>query len=168
MADQLPPRPVSVDPYGDFKKLLSRRLPTRGPSGLTLFIATFALVGYGTYRVMKGRHRETLLKEESKRLHLNILPALYAIEDRDYLKWERQEIAEEAEIMKDVPGWVVGQSVYKTRWMPRSMSWKTDTENSYSWGLWKQSKYGLKDSIRGQRKYLKQGDAVPAYPAKDV
>jgi NADH dehydrogenase (ubiquinone) 1 alpha subcomplex subunit 13 len=34
---------------------------------------------------------------------------------------KKQALEEEAKIMKDVPGWVVGESVYKTpQWIPPS------------------------------------------------
>jgi len=170
MDSQLPPKPFSNnDPLTDFKKLLSRRLPTRGPTGLTLFIASFSVVGYGIYRVLKGRHREDLLEEEADRLHLTIFPVLSAMEDRKYLRWEKRANEKEAEIMKNVPGWVVGENLYKTRWMRRSLTWDpSDDVSKSSWGIWAASKYGLKDSIRGQRKYLRSGDAAPQFPAKDV
>jgi hypothetical protein len=34
-----------------------------------------------------------------------------------FLRERKRQFEEEAEIMKDVPGWVPGESVYKTRWM---------------------------------------------------
>jgi len=39
-----------------------------------------------------------------------------------YLRMKKQALEEEAKIMKDVPGWVVGESVYKTQWI-RPSKW---------------------------------------------
>ena len=40
--------------------------------------------------------------------------------DRQYVHKEKQYLKWEAEIMKDVPGWTVGQSPYFSgQWMPR-------------------------------------------------
>lgn len=105
----------------DFKKLLSRRLPVRGPSGLTLFVGAFAFIGFGLYRVTKAKHTELLLEEEQDRLYLQIFPALAAMDDRKLLRRERDWAKKEAEIMKDVPGWVVGEKFYKTRWVCDSL-----------------------------------------------
>lgn len=49
-----------------------------------------------------------------------MIPVLQAEEDRWYVFRERELIKEEARIMKDVPGWVPGESVYHgNRWVPR-------------------------------------------------
>jgi len=47
------------------------------------------------------------------------VPLLLAEEDRKYLKWKAASDAEEAELMKNVRGWKVGEKVYHTdRWVP--------------------------------------------------
>ena len=44
---------------------------------------------------------------------------LQAEEDRRYVSAKKVAVEREAEIMKDVPGWKAGESVYNNgRWMP--------------------------------------------------
>ncbi|CAG8488100.1 14343_t:CDS:1, partial [Racocetra fulgida] len=54
-------------------------------------------------------HRENLWS----RIHL--IPLLTAELDRDTYRRNRAALVREAEIMKDVPGWKVGESVYNTK-----------------------------------------------------
>lgn len=42
---------------------------------------------------------------------------LVAESDRNYVRRKIEIDSQEAEIMKDVPGWEVGKSPYKTRWV---------------------------------------------------
>ena len=50
---------------------------------------------------------------------LYILPLVQAEMDREWMKWRQGQLAKEAEIMKDVEGWQVGESVYHNdRWAP--------------------------------------------------
>lgn len=55
-----------------------------------------------------------LQAEEDIRLHLWIIMII------SYCAAEEAKLAKEREVMKNVPGWEVGKSVYHTRkWMPR-------------------------------------------------
>nr|GMD85512.1 NADH dehydrogenase [ubiquinone] 1 alpha subcomplex subunit 13-B [Ipomoea batatas] len=59
------------------------------------------------------------IKEEKYAARRAILPMLQAEEDERFVKEWRKYLEEEARIMKDVPGWKVGESVYNSgRWMP--------------------------------------------------
>ncbi|KAF9686203.1 hypothetical protein SADUNF_Sadunf03G0134200 [Salix dunnii] len=59
------------------------------------------------------------LKEEKYAARRAILPLLQAEEDERFVKEWNKYLEYEAEVMKDVPGWKVGQSVYNSgRWMP--------------------------------------------------
>ncbi|CAL5413688.1 unnamed protein product [Camellia sinensis] len=59
------------------------------------------------------------LKEEKYAARKAILPMLQAEEDERFVKEWKKYLEEEARIMKDVPGWKVGESVYNSgRWMP--------------------------------------------------
>uniref|UniRef100_A0A7N0VAK9 NADH dehydrogenase [ubiquinone] 1 alpha subcomplex subunit 13 n=1 Tax=Kalanchoe fedtschenkoi TaxID=63787 RepID=A0A7N0VAK9_KALFE len=64
--------------------------------------------------------REALKEEKEKyAARRAILPMLQAEEDERFVKEWKNYLAEEARIMKDVPGWKVGESVYNSgRWMP--------------------------------------------------
>ena len=51
-----------------------------------------------------------------------LIRLLQAEEDARYVAARRQEIANEAEIMKNVPGWEAGKSVYHSgKWMPAAV-----------------------------------------------
>ncbi|KAF9688954.1 hypothetical protein SADUNF_Sadunf01G0041700 [Salix dunnii] len=59
------------------------------------------------------------LKEEKYAARRAILPLLQAEEDERFVKEWKKYLEYEAEVMKDVPGWKVGESVYNSgRWMP--------------------------------------------------
>ncbi|MBA0841094.1 hypothetical protein Goarm_003609 [Gossypium armourianum] len=59
------------------------------------------------------------LKEEKFAARRAILPVLQAEEDERFVKEWKKYLEYEAEVMKDVPGWKVGENVYNSgRWMP--------------------------------------------------
>lgn len=78
---------------------------------------------FGMYRVGKyNRERagEKLLMREAR---YSMAPILQAEADRLYMAREEEINKREAEIMKDVKGWKVGESVYNTeRWVPRNIT----------------------------------------------
>ncbi|PNY00821.1 NADH dehydrogenase [Trifolium pratense] len=61
------------------------------------------------------------LKEEKYAARRAILPVLQAEEDERFVKEWHKYLEYEADVMKDVPGWKVGESVYNSgRWVPPS------------------------------------------------
>ncbi|PKI66775.1 hypothetical protein CRG98_012781 [Punica granatum] len=59
------------------------------------------------------------LKEEKYAARRAILPTLQAEEDERFVKEWKKYLEYEADVMKDVPGWKVGESVYHSgRWVP--------------------------------------------------
>ena len=54
---------------------------------------------------------------EKKRLRLALVPFLQAEDDRRYVRDRARSLERERKVMANVPGWVVGESVYKTRFM---------------------------------------------------
>ena len=57
--------------------------------------------------------------EERLQCRRNLVSMLQAEEDRRYVSAKKVAVEREAEIMKDVPGWKAGESVYNNgRWMP--------------------------------------------------
>ncbi|KAI5649928.1 hypothetical protein M9H77_35933 [Catharanthus roseus] len=83
------------------------------------FLAAFGAFSYGMYQVGQGNKIRRALKEEKYAARRAILPILQAEEDERFVKEWRKYLEEEARIMKDVPGWKVGESVYNSgRWMP--------------------------------------------------
>ncbi|XP_071434141.1 NADH dehydrogenase [ubiquinone] 1 alpha subcomplex subunit 13 [Pithys albifrons albifrons] len=99
-----------------------RHLPRRGLSGYSLFAIGVGSLLLGYYTLIRwNRERRRLLIEELE-ARIALMPLLQAESDRRTLRLLRQNLDEEAKIMKDVPGWKVGQSVYHTdRWVPPSV-----------------------------------------------
>uniref|UniRef100_A0A8C4IYP1 NADH dehydrogenase [ubiquinone] 1 alpha subcomplex subunit 13 n=1 Tax=Dromaius novaehollandiae TaxID=8790 RepID=A0A8C4IYP1_DRONO len=86
-----------------------RHLPRRGLSG-----------GGGCSDPAVSRCRRLLIEDLEARIAL--MPLLQAESDRRTLRLLRQNLDEEAKIMKDVPGWQVGESVFHTdRWVPPTL-----------------------------------------------
>ena len=80
-------------------------------------------------RSSKSELQKRIRQLEKRDARINILPLLQAEEDRrysrkwpfnewqSYLRMEAHVHKKEAEIMKDVPGWKVGESTIKSRWV---------------------------------------------------
>ncbi|KAK1266526.1 NADH dehydrogenase [ubiquinone] 1 alpha subcomplex subunit 13-A [Acorus gramineus] len=114
--------PVLQDgpPPGGFPPVrYARRIPTKGPSAVAIFLAAFGAFSYGMYQVGKGNKIRRALKEEKYAARRAILPILQAEEDKRFVEQYKKYLDEEARIMKDVPGWKIGESVYHSkRWTP--------------------------------------------------
>ncbi|CAD6202453.1 unnamed protein product [Miscanthus lutarioriparius] len=114
--------PVVQDgpPPGGFAPVrYARRIPTSGPSATAIFLTTFGAFAYGMYQVGQGNKVRRALKEEKIAARSAILPMLQAEEDERFVKEWKKYLEEEARIMKDVPGWKVGENVYNSgKWMP--------------------------------------------------
>jgi len=99
---------------------ITKKARNRGPSGAVLWGVSCSLIAFGFYRIGQGnkeRSGEFMAEREAR---YAMAPVLQAEEDRWYLAREKYILEQEAEIMKDVPGWVVGESVYfGKRWVPR-------------------------------------------------
>ncbi|XP_067416435.1 NADH dehydrogenase [ubiquinone] 1 alpha subcomplex subunit 13 [Emydura macquarii macquarii] len=95
-----------------------RHLPRRGLSGYSLFALGIGSLLVGYYTLIKwNRERRRLLIEELES-RIALFPLLQAESDRRTLRLLRENLEEEANIMKDVPGWKVGESVFHTdRWV---------------------------------------------------
>jgi len=110
-----------VPPPGGFEsveKTLLRNLPVRGPSAAVLFGVAAAVIVWGQSKLRAGLRLEEEWKDERERARLHLIPLLQAEADRRYLRYRAARDKIEAEIMKDVPGWKVGEQLYKTRWGP--------------------------------------------------
>lgn len=114
--------PVLQDgpPPGGFPPVrYSRRIPSKGPGAIAVFLASFGIISYGMYQVGQGNKYRSQLKREKFAARSAILPLIQSEEDERFVKAWKEYLEEEAEIMKDVPGWKVGESVYNSgRWMP--------------------------------------------------
>eukprot|EP00884_Botryococcus_braunii_P005461 jgi/Botrbrau1/14916/Bobra.0018s0020.1 len=115
--------PVVQDgpPPGGFPSIrYARRIPSTGPTGFTLFAVGAAIMAFGFYRVGEGNRRRRVEKQEKIAMRAALFPVLQAMEDRAFVMRKARADAAEAELMKNVPGWVVGESVYSqgARWAP--------------------------------------------------
>ncbi|KYO25669.1 NADH dehydrogenase [ubiquinone] 1 alpha subcomplex subunit 13 isoform X2 [Alligator mississippiensis] len=100
-----------------------RHLPRRGPSGYTLFALGVGSMVYGYYTLFKWNRERRRLQIEELEARIAVFPLLLAEHDRRTLRLLRENLEEEAIIMKDVPGWKVGETVYHTdRWVTPSIA----------------------------------------------
>lgn len=83
-----------------------------------IFVGGAAVMAFGFYHVIKGNRRRCELMTEKMNARIGILPLLQAEHDRKCLRALKENEELEAQIMKDVPGWKVGESVYHTdKWV---------------------------------------------------
>ena len=96
-----------------------RNLPVR-VSGATMWLIGAATIGFGLWRMMYGIRKLNEMDQERFETRLAISPFLQAEEDIRYCSEEAAKLEKEREVMKDIPGWEVGKSVYNSRkWVPR-------------------------------------------------
>ncbi|CAH0478175.1 unnamed protein product [Peronospora belbahrii] len=84
----------------------------RGPPGWSLFLGTFVVTSVGFYLVgQHNKHQREVAKEEREN-RIALLAFLQAEADVEYLEQEKHILEKERQVMKNVPGWVAGQSPY--------------------------------------------------------
>jgi NADH dehydrogenase (ubiquinone) 1 alpha subcomplex subunit 13 len=94
----------------------------RGPTGMQLWLFSSVAIMYGFYRLGVGNHKRNAERMADRQARYAMAPILQAEEDRWYHAREQEILAREAEIMKNVEGWKVGESQYLTnRWVPRQL-----------------------------------------------
>ncbi|XP_034039636.1 NADH dehydrogenase [ubiquinone] 1 alpha subcomplex subunit 13 isoform X2 [Thalassophryne amazonica] len=77
---------------------------------------------FGYWRIFKWNRERRCLQIEDLEARIALMPLMQAELDRRNLRMLRENLEEEAIIMKDVPGWKVGESVYHTdRWVNPSI-----------------------------------------------
>ncbi|KIJ37437.1 hypothetical protein M422DRAFT_60990 [Sphaerobolus stellatus SS14] len=102
-----------MPPPGGFEHVkYKRHLPTRGPSALVILGGVLALTTWGFYRIGQGNLEKRELQREKAWARIHLVPLLLAEGDRDTYRRQQAALAREKEIMKDVPGWQAGKSVY--------------------------------------------------------
>lgn len=109
-----------LPPAGGYPKIhIARNLPKRGPSGLVMMLGGVAVMTAGLYVVGRSNRERRANQKEKLNARLALLPLLQAESDRRVLRAMKAFEEEEALIMKDVPDWKVGESVYHTdKWIP--------------------------------------------------
>ncbi|CAG07723.1 unnamed protein product, partial [Tetraodon nigroviridis] len=107
------PPPGGYAPF-DYK----RNLPKRGLSGYSMFGIGIGIMVFGYWRLFKWNRERRRLQIEEMEARIALMPLMQAEQDRRTLRMLRENLEEEAVIMKDVPGWKVGESVFHTeRWV---------------------------------------------------
>ncbi|GFU54991.1 NADH dehydrogenase 1 alpha subcomplex subunit 13 [Nephila pilipes] len=98
-----------MPPKGGFAGITWERVPLKKPwSGLKL-LSLFTVVTAASYRVyIENIRLRRRLKRENDEITVAIEPLLVAERDRMFLNQLRKNREEEAELMKNVPGWKVG------------------------------------------------------------
>jgi NADH dehydrogenase (ubiquinone) 1 alpha subcomplex subunit 13 len=100
---------------------LAKKARARGPTGFQLWAISSLAIAWGFYRVGQTNKKQSAEKMEQRRARYAMAPVLQAEEDAWYAEREKEILKQEAEIMKNVKGWKVGESVYHTdRWVPRN------------------------------------------------
>lgn len=104
-----------MPPTGGFESLkYKRNLPYKGPGAYVLLGGVTAICAYGFYRLGKGNLERRELQREKVWSRIHLVPLFLAEGDRDMYRRQQAAIAREKEIMKDVPGWEAGKSVYNS------------------------------------------------------
>ncbi|KAM4053357.1 NADH dehydrogenase [ubiquinone] 1 alpha subcomplex subunit 13 [Anomaloglossus baeobatrachus] len=100
-----------------------RNLPRRGFSGYTMFAVGIGAMLFGYWRIGTwNRERRRLLIEDLE-TRLALMPLFQAESDRRTLRVLRENLEQEAIIMKDVPDWKVGESTFHTdRWVTPTLN----------------------------------------------
>eukprot|EP00285_Hemiselmis_virescens_P013523 CAMPEP_0173391904 /NCGR_PEP_ID=MMETSP1356-20130122/18648_1 /TAXON_ID=77927 ORGANISM="Hemiselmis virescens, Strain PCC157" /NCGR_SAMPLE_ID=MMETSP1356 /ASSEMBLY_ACC=CAM_ASM_000847 /LENGTH=192 /DNA_ID=CAMNT_0014349599 /DNA_START=8 /DNA_END=586 /DNA_ORIENTATION=+ len=107
-------------PPGGFPPIDTERKSTNTPNipSWAIIGLTISMMGYGFYGVWVGNRERRALKLEKWFIRTTMLPLVQSEEDVKFLARQAKKRAREAEIMKDVPGWKVGESVYHSkRWV---------------------------------------------------
>jgi len=114
------PYKQDMAPAGGYPRIehLSK-LPKRGVSGVAMMASALGFMGVGFFFVARGNQNRRELSKEQKIARLNLLPILQAESDRWVLNRLKENLEKEKLIMKDVPGWTPGTSVYNNaeRWI---------------------------------------------------
>uniref|UniRef100_A0A672M8C5 NADH dehydrogenase [ubiquinone] 1 alpha subcomplex subunit 13 n=2 Tax=Sinocyclocheilus grahami TaxID=75366 RepID=A0A672M8C5_SINGR len=90
-----------------------RNLPRRGLSGYSMFGVGVGLMVFGYWRLFRWNRERRRLHIEELEARISLLPLLQAEHDRRTLRMLRENLEEEAVIMKDV-----GEKMFHTdRWV---------------------------------------------------
>ncbi|KAF7485433.1 Hypothetical predicted protein [Marmota monax] len=87
-------------------------------TGYSMFAVGIGTLLIGYWSMMKWNRERRRLQIEDLEARIALMPLFQAERDRRILQMLRENLEEEAIIMKDVPDWKVGESVFHTqRWV---------------------------------------------------
>eukprot|EP00324_Dicrateria_rotunda_P002133 CAMPEP_0206156146 /NCGR_PEP_ID=MMETSP1474-20131121/2732_1 /ASSEMBLY_ACC=CAM_ASM_001110 /TAXON_ID=97495 /ORGANISM="Imantonia sp., Strain RCC918" /LENGTH=129 /DNA_ID=CAMNT_0053555095 /DNA_START=24 /DNA_END=413 /DNA_ORIENTATION=- len=102
-------------PEGGYKAVnVARSLPKGGASSLALAVGSVCVFAFGMYKVVSANRLRREWKREELDIRMAILPFLQAESDVQASFFSTKLKEHEAELMKDVPNWEAGASVYKS------------------------------------------------------
>lgn len=102
--------------YGEVP--FSRVIRKRGPGGLTLLLGSLAVSAVGWVLVTITNRERRMFRRQMMDARIALYPLFLAEHDRNTLRQMKDFEDAEVEIMKDVPSWRAGESVYyTTRWV---------------------------------------------------
>lgn len=114
--------PIKQDmpPPGGYPKFnIGLEVRRRGLNGWQAWLGASVMIAFGFYRVGQKNQEDNKRKLAERQTRYAIAPYLQAEADREFMVRELINLKKEAEIMKDVKGWKVGQSPYFSgKWMP--------------------------------------------------
>ncbi|XP_030743903.1 NADH dehydrogenase [ubiquinone] 1 alpha subcomplex subunit 13 [Echinops telfairi] len=88
-------------------------------AGYSMFAVGIGTLLFGYWSMMKWNRERRRLQIEDLESRIALMPLFQAEKDRRRYDMLRENLEEEAVIMKDVPDWKVGESVFHTtRWVP--------------------------------------------------
>ncbi|XP_054981388.1 NADH dehydrogenase [ubiquinone] 1 alpha subcomplex subunit 13-like [Sorex araneus] len=104
-----------MPPLGGYGPIdYKRNLPRQGLSGYSMFAVGIGTLLFGYWPMIKWNRKRRRLQIEDFEARIALMPLLQAQKDRRVLLMLRENLEEEAVIMKDVPDWRVGESVFHT------------------------------------------------------
>ncbi|KAL3896518.1 MAG: hypothetical protein SGCHY_004022 [Lobulomycetales sp.] len=111
-----------LPPKGGFPRTIryQRYIPSRGPSGATLFIGAFAIMGWGWYWVFEANRERMELTREKHWARIHMVPILQAETDRDLVRRFQATEAREA-FMK----------IFDENWSPMDLKAKVPGVGKY-------------------------------------
>mmetsp|Transcript_20447 Transcript_20447/g.48463 ORF Transcript_20447/g.48463 Transcript_20447/m.48463 type:complete len:137 (-) Transcript_20447:148-558(-) len=118
MVKLTPPMPIQdVAPKGGYAPIkTARNIPKGGASTLVMVTASAFIYGWGMYKIIQANRTRRVWRREEEDIRLATMPFLTAENDVRTAYLMQKVNANEAEVMKAVPDWEAGGSVYKTRW----------------------------------------------------
>ncbi|KAI6645939.1 hypothetical protein LOD99_13196 [Oopsacas minuta] len=112
-------RVQDMAPKGGYSDIpFARVVRKRGPGGLTLLLGTLIIMSFGWVLVIRTNRERRMFRREMREARIALYPLFLAENDRNTLRGMKNFEDAELEIMKNVPGWRAGESVYyNTRWI---------------------------------------------------